>query len=276
MSHLSTIDQRILRDYLQMRGGYVLDFTNQTFQQAILDFCGEDIYANKYADFGESKGKRLHCFFCKANKPHLLKVVSGLLNYARKFISGRDTSKEKAIEEIIARLGGASVHVSQDSEQDFLDKEFPKVDFSALSLESSFIEILELRWKEVGNCRSAKAYLSAVIMTGSLLEAVLLGVASSNPSAFNQAKSTPRNESGKPKQFHEWNLASLIDVAYETNWIDLDVKKHSHSLRDFRNYIHPFEQKTSGFQPTQETLDISMQVFRAAITQIKNKSQPAV
>ena len=63
-------------------------------------------------------------------------------------------------------------------------------------------------------------------MTGSLLEAVLLGVASNNPSVFNQAKSTPLNEkNGKPKQFHEWNLASLIDVAFETDWIDLDVKK---------------------------------------------------
>jgi len=109
-------------------------------------------------------------------------------------------------------------------------------------------------------------------MTGSLLEAVLLGVASMNPREFNQAKSTPQDENGKPRKFPEWNLANLIDVAFETNWIDLDVKKHSHSLRDFRNYIHPFEQQNTGFQPTNETLAISMQVFRAAITQIKNKS----
>lgn len=273
MPNLNTIEQRILEDYLQMGGGYVLDFTNHTFQQAMLDFCGVDIYADTYAAFGDSKAKRLRCFFSKGSNAQILKTISGLLDYAKACIPDRDQSVEAAIGKIIKRLGGAVETPVPSSEQDFLDKEFPEVDFSALSLEPSFVNILESRWKEVGCCMSAKAYLSAVIMTGSLLEAVLLGLASSNPSVFNQAKSTPRNEkNGKPKQFHEWNLASLIDVAFETEWIDLDVKKHSHSLRDFRNYIHPFEQKVSGFQPSKETLAIATQVFRAAIAQIKRKS----
>jgi len=272
MSHLNTIDQRILEDYFQMGGGYVLDFTNQSFQQAIFDFCGVDIYSEEYADYGGSKGKRLRCFFGKTSKENLRKVITGLYEYAKACVPERDTTKEEAVEKIIGRLSGSPPPAKQEDEQDFLEKEFPKVDFSVLPVESSLVEILELRWKEVGCCQSAKAYLSAVIMTGSLLEAVLLGVASRNPSVFNQSKSTPKDENGKPRQFHMWSLASLIDVAFETNWIDLDVKKHSHSLRDFRNYIHPFEQKASGFQPTKETLSISMQVFRAAITQIKNKS----
>ena len=65
MPNLNTIEQRILEDYLQMGGGYVLDFTNHTFQQAILNFCGIDIYADTYADFGDSKAKRLRCFSLK-------------------------------------------------------------------------------------------------------------------------------------------------------------------------------------------------------------------
>lgn len=272
MSHLNTIDQRILEDYFQMGGGYVLDFTNQSFQQAIFDFCGEDIYSEVYSDYGSSKGKRLRCFFSKSSKEQLGKVITGLYEYAKVCVPERDTTKDKAVEKIITRLSGSRPPATQEDEQDFLEKAFPKVDFSTLSLEPSFVEVLELRWKEVDCCQSANAYLSAVIMTGSLLEAVLLGVASRNPSVFNQSKSTPKDENGKPRQFHMWSLASLIDVAFETNWIDLDVKKHSHSLRDFRNYIHPFEQKISGFHPTKETLSISMQVFRAAITQIKNKS----
>lgn len=272
MPHLNTIEQRILEDYFQMGGGYVLDFTNQSFQQAIFDFCGVDIYSDEFSDLGTSKGKRLRCFFSKSNKGNLCKVVTGLYEYAEACVPDRDTSKEKAVEKIITRLSGSPPPAKQEEEHNFLEKEFPKVDFSSLALEASFIEVLELRWKEVVSCQSAKAYLSAVIMTGSLLEAVLLGVASRNPSEFNQSKSTPTDKNGKPRQFHMWSLASLIDVAFETNWIDLDVKKHSHSLRDFRNYIHPFEQKVSGFQPTKETLSISMQVFRAAITQIKNRS----
>lgn len=271
MPHLKTIDQRILEDYFQMGGGYVLDFTNQSFQQAIFDFCEVDIYSEEYAEFGGSKGKRLRCFFAKSSKENISKVVTGLYEYAKACVSDRDISKEDAVKQIIARLKGSPPPEKRNVEQAFLEKNFSNVDFASLSLEPSLVEVLNLRWKEVGYCRNAKAYLSAVIMTGSLLEAILLGVASRNPSEFNQSKSTPKDEDGKPRQFHTWSLASLIDVAFETNWIHLDVKMHCHSLRDFRNYIHPYQQKLSCFQPTQETLAISIQVFRAAITQIKNK-----
>jgi len=154
MSYLNTIDLKILEEYFQMGGGHVLDFTNQTFQQAIFDFCGEDIYSENYADLGNSKGKRLRCFFSKASKTNLNNVVSGLFDYTKAFISDRDTSKEGVIETIITNLGGSSGSVSQNNEQDFLKREFPQVNFSDLSIEPSFIETLELRWQEVVNCRS--------------------------------------------------------------------------------------------------------------------------
>lgn len=48
-----------------------------------------------------------------------------------------------------------------------------------------------------------------------------------------------------------------------------DVKKFSHELRDFRNYIHPFHQRAQGFTPTEHTVDICWQVFRAAFAQLK-------
>ena len=47
-----------------------------------------------------------------------------------------------------------------------------------------------------------------------------------------------------------------------------DVKKFSHALRDFRNYIHPFQQMASQFNPDQHTAKICWQVLQAAITQL--------
>ena len=69
-------------------------------------------------------------------------------------------------------------------------------------------------------------------------------------------------------QFHEWSLNSFIDVAYECGLIGLDVKKYSHVLRDFRNYIHPFQQASSGFKPDIYTAKISWQVLQAAIADL--------
>ena len=45
--------------------------------------------------------------------------------------------------------------------------------------------------------------------------------------------------------FQDWKLTNFIDVSYELGLLDEDVKV-SHALRNFRNYIHPYEQ-VSGF-----------------------------
>ena len=69
------------------------------------------------------------------------------------------------------------------------------------------------------------------------------------------------------RKFHEWSLADFINVAKEVGLLKDDVQKFSHALRDFRNYIHPFEQVTSGFTPTMHTAKICLQVLKVAIHQ---------
>jgi hypothetical protein len=49
------------------------------------------------------------------------------------------------------------------------------------------------------------------------------------------------------------------------------VKKYSHSLRDFRNYIHPYEQLSSRFDPDIKTAKISFQVLKAAIADLEKR-----
>ena len=49
---------------------------------------------------------------------------------------------------------------------------------------------------------------------------------------------------------------------------DLNVKKFSHELRDFRNYIHPNEQLKNQFSPNIDTAKIGFQVLKAAVSQI--------
>jgi hypothetical protein len=69
-------------------------------------------------------------------------------------------------------------------------------------------------------------------------------------------------------QVQEWNLSTFIDVAKDLGLIQHDTQKFSHSLRDFRNYIHPFKQMTSGFNPREHTAKICLQVLKAAIYEI--------
>ena len=121
--------------------------------------------------------------------------------------------------------------------------------FEKLPIETAAMPIIESRLDEARTAMGAGAYLSVIFFCGSVLEAVLLGAAQKEPARFNRASASPKATDGSVKRFHEWSLAQFIDVACEIGLLKPDVKKFSHGLRDFRNYIHPYEQMVSGFTP---------------------------
>jgi hypothetical protein len=141
----------------------------------------------------------------------------------------------------------------------------PPPDFAALGLQPGLGELLALRWNEAQRCVDAKAYLAAIIMMGSLLEGMLLGTMQRKPADANRAACSPRNrETGGVKPFREWTLAEMIEVAHALGWLGLDVKKFSHALREFRNFVHPYEQLALGAAPDEDTCKISWLVVQAA------------
>jgi hypothetical protein len=153
-------------------------------------------------------------------------------------------------------------------EDEFLNREFKDVKIETIGLDGTITEILNLRFDEIKKCLNSNASLSVIFMCGSTLEGILLGIAMKKPKEFNTASSSPKSEDGKVKPFHEWTLNNLINTAYEIRLIKEDVKKFSHSLRDFRNYIHPFQQLSSGFNPDKHTAEISWQVLKTVIYQL--------
>jgi hypothetical protein len=155
-----------------------------------------------------------------------------------------------------------------NDEEGFLSQEFNNLELANLQLDSSITSVLEYRVKEIESCFSANAPLAVILLAGSTLEGILLGVATRNPRSFNCAKSAPKSKEQKVKQFHEWSLANFIDVSKEVNLLHHDVHKFSHALRDFRNYVHPFEQMSTGFTPSMHTAKICLQVLKVAIYQI--------
>ncbi len=66
-------------------------------------------------------------------------------------------------------------------------------------------------------------------------------------------------------------LAEMIDVAHDLGWIDLDVKKYSHALREFRNFIHPHQQMLQQSYPDEDTCQISWLVVQATVNDLIKK-----
>ncbi len=63
MSALSIADRRNLETFLGMSGGYVLNFSDRTFSDFVLEAVGLDIHAEKYTADGTSKAKKLRAFW---------------------------------------------------------------------------------------------------------------------------------------------------------------------------------------------------------------------
>ena len=159
------------------------------------------------------------------------------------------------------------------SESAFLNEKFEEVSIEFLPIDNSLRPYVKARIDEISLCLSAKAYLSVIFLAGSTLEGILLGVAQSFPAEYNQAKSAPRDQDSKVRKLHDWKLAQLIDASRDIGFLREDVRKFSHSLRDFRNYIHPFQQMSEKFAPDENSARICIQVLKAALYQIVQRSR---
>jgi len=281
MAELKESEKLILEKIFGMQGGYVLEFSNPKFQQFIFSNFKIDIYSEKYSIFGESKANRLRAFWNIENNQIVGKLILELLEVwkTEKLLRGvtiSDTEKTLQAEAnlIAKKLLGIKTQENKTEEtiDDFLNKDFENVSLEKLNIDGSVIDILNSRIIEIKNSIKAKSALSCVILCGSVLEGILLGVATSKMKEFNQCEISPKNkETQKVLAFNDWTLSNFIDVSHKLGLLGLDVKKYSHSLRDFRNYIHPYQQMASRFNPDIETAKISWQVLKAAIIDLSKK-----
>ncbi len=272
MSSLTNIEKRYLEKLLDMGGGYVLDFTDAAFGE-FFERHSIDIHGLKYQTVGTSKAKKLRAFWASEPDRKVGAVLSEMLDYyeAACDLNGRGPDRgllEKA-HGIVGRLTGRSaVSHSATTEDEFLEREIAVPNLQKMPIDAQVVSIIEARLNETRVVLNAGAHLSVIFLCGSVLEAVLLGAARQDPASFNQANATPKTANGSPKRFHEWTLAQLIDVSCEVGVLKLDIKKFSHGLRDFRNYIHPYEQMISGFTPDKHTAKVCFHVLKAALASL--------
>lgn len=279
------------------------DVDDQTLEALAELICGDD---EETAPLYRSSGK-LTQFFESAGLPHFvhdgstrkwwtldalrdctrneLKRVISRLASPREY-RGDAPSTRKAIASLnrILQLEGlrvdlknahptiVSIPVDFDLGEGAEEKELeslPPPDFLALGLDMGVGELLALRWREAQICVDNEAYLSATIAMGSLLEGLLLGVLMSRPAIANRSAPTPKEPTtGKVKHFADWTLSQMIDVAHSVGWIDLDVKRFSHALREFRNLVHPYQQMATRANPDADTCRISWLVVQAAVNDL--------
>lgn len=272
MSTLTDIEKRYLEKLLKMGDGYVLDYSDATFGE-FFKRHKIDIHGQAYQTYGTSKAKKMRAFWEREDDSTVASALAEMLDSyeADCDLNGRelDVSLLEKSRAIVARLQG-KIERKQPAQtvDDFLHREFSIPNIGKLPVEAAVVPIIQGRLDEARIAMGAGAHLSVIFLCGSVLEAVLLGAAQKDPSRFNRASASPKAADGSVKRFHEWNLAQFIDAACEIGLLKPDVKKFSHGLRDFRNYIHPYEQMASGFSPDQHTAKVCFQVLKAALASV--------
>ena len=279
MANLSYTEKEALENLLEMHGGYVSNFTNRQFADFMFSTCKIQIYDNQYAVYGNSKACRLRAFWDLAPDFIVGKILKELVQREIRIKSRYNIQDYNLAHTTINRLLKYTKNSNQtkdkiikSDEELFLEKEFKNLNLNKLNIESQIIQIIENRLNEIKICISNKANLAAVILIGSSLEGILLGVANNNIRIFSNAMNAPKDRSQKVLPLTKWSFANLIDVANNLQFIGNDVKQFSHALRDFRNYIHPFHQLSCNFNPDQNTVKICWQVLQAAIDDIVKKN----
>ncbi len=81
MSDLSSIEKLKIEKLFDMGSGYVLDFSNRTFSEFILENAGVEIYDPKYDYASGSKANRLRAFWQKEPNHVVGQLLTNLLEY---------------------------------------------------------------------------------------------------------------------------------------------------------------------------------------------------
>lgn len=269
MSEIKNPTKQKLEHLFGMKSGYVLDFSNASFQDFILTSVGIDVDI-RYPD--GSKANRLRTLWQNEPNDTVTKLMHEMLDrwQTNALMDGSLSTSdqilfEQATKELDALTPREALPTAEEIE--FLDKDFGSIDLSRVPVPLTFKEVIEQRRSEIRTCLSAKAPLAVIFLCGSTLEGLLFAVAEKNPKDYNQAKAAPV-KSGKVKPLNEWTLQNLIDVSRELNLVGEDVSKHAHAVRDFRNYIHPRQQIRENFTPRMITAEIADKVLQAALSDL--------
>ncbi len=275
MANLNFTQKQHFEKIFEMGSGYLLDFSNSSLQEFMNDFK-IDLGSSMYDKYGSSKAKRFRAFWEVENDELVAKVLQSLLNLAisKKTLVSKDIElAQQYIRELQGENSITTIVKTKLTEDDFLKQEFLKIDISKLGLDSGFEKVIQQRLDEITKSLQSGASLSVIFLCGSTLEGLLLHVATQNPQKFNSSKSAPKDKDGNVKQLYDWTLDNLINVAHEESFIKLDIKKFAHTLKDFRNYIHPRQQASQNFNPDKHTAEISWKVLQATIANLSGDRQ---
>jgi len=115
--------------------------------------------------------------------------------------------------------------------------------------------ILERDYIEIQRAYVVQCWKSVIILSGGAIEAMLTNELMNNESQAKAASKAPPK-----KDITKWVLNDLIEVSVELKLISQGVDRFSHSLRAYRNLVHPGNEIQENLKFGAEEARISIEI----------------
>lgn len=126
--------------------------------------------------------------------------------------------------------------------------------------DKSIRSILQRDYNEVQKNMISNNWKSAIILSGGSIEAILLDLIQNNVDLAKSSGKAPKESS-----LLRWDLNNLIDVAVDVGLVGAEVAKLTHSIREYRNLIHPGLEVRSKLKVEPEEANIAVNVLNIII-----------
>ena len=110
----------------------------------------------------------------------------------------------------------------------------------------AFVEAKELRIvledyrDQTQRALVGKCHLGTIVGWGSLVEGLLTWALLRREKEALASNKASKDKQGGVRPLREWSLTNLIDVCGELGLIGRTARQASSALKDFRNFIHPY------------------------------------
>ena len=138
-----------------------------------------------------------------------------------------------------------------------------------VSKDFSFIQDIKLRniltrdYGEIQKSMISGSHKAAIILSGGSIEAVLLDLLNEDESAARASSKAPTEPN-----LDKWHLNDLIEVAVDTSAVAGEIAKLSHSVRQYRNLIHPGVEVRGDLKVEPEEAKIAVEVLNILIREL--------
>jgi hypothetical protein len=117
-------------------------------------------------------------------------------------------------------------------------------------------KIVERDYAEIDRASQADCWKATIVLAGGAIEAILADLLASRAAQAKAAKAAPREP-----DISKWTFRNLIDVAVELSLVSDGVSKLSHPVREYRNLVHPANEKRTALRFGREEANIAVEVL---------------